>query len=65
MLIYWETNREKTLSEIKSAAVALYDMGIRPSDRNRMIYELGLSEKEADRICEIMQELKPFKATEQ
>lgn len=57
LIIFWDANKEKSISELYSAAVALYDAGVRSSERIRMICELGLSTREVDVICAIMSTL--------
>lgn len=48
------------MKDIEASAAALYDGGWRAEDREEMIFCYGLSEAEADAICEV---LKTFEET--
>ena len=48
---------EKTMKDYLASAAALYDGGWRAEDRDQLIEEYDLTEEEADKLCEILEEL--------
>ena len=45
------------MKDYAASAAALYDGGWRAEDRDHLIKEYELTEEEADKLCEILEEL--------
>jgi hypothetical protein len=51
-----KTKRRITMKDFETSAAALYDGGWRATDKEELIEEYDLTEEEASKICELLEE---------